>query len=61
MNDFFDRCKLCLMHEQCEFADTPMSCAWDVVMRDGVSAIERSVSNGESCRSKDTYGSSSMR
>lgn len=40
MDNFFDRCKLCPQYEQCVFADTAMSCAWDVIVRDGLSVIK---------------------
>ena len=41
MDNFFDRCKLCPKYEQCAFADTAMSCALDVIMRDGPGVIEK--------------------
>lgn len=43
MDNFFDRCKLCPQYEQCVFADTAMSCAWDVIIRDGPGVIEKSI------------------
>lgn len=41
MDDFFDRCKLCPQYGQCVFAGIPMSCAWDVIVRDGLEVIEK--------------------
>ncbi len=41
MDNFFDRCKLCPKYEQCVFADTTMSCAWDIIIRDGPEVIEK--------------------
>lgn len=48
MDDFFDRCKLCPQYGRCIFADTAMSCAWDVIMRDGLGAIEKHQNEKES-------------
>lgn len=41
MDDFFDKCKLCKQYKNCIFADTPMSCALDIIARDGLSAVEK--------------------
>lgn len=41
MNNFFERCKLCPQYGQCMFANTTMSCAWDVITRDGSDAIKK--------------------
>ncbi len=57
MVNFFDRCKSCSQYGQCVFADTAMSCAWDVIARDSLGTIKKeSARKGNGRMRKDCCG-----